>query len=98
MSSVFFENVQRLIAAVEGGAERLLAMEPRLTSGYAVTRPVTLSISAVDLALLSPDGGTRWNIEVSVARVAASFFLRVSWHLWVAPQPTPSSKHRFLKP
>jgi hypothetical protein len=63
-----------------------------------VIRPVTLSISAVDLALLSRDGGIRRNIEVSVARVAASFFLQVSWHLWVAPQPTPSSKHRFLKP
>jgi hypothetical protein len=32
-----------------------------------VTRPETLSILAVDLALLSPDGGIRWNIKMSVA-------------------------------
>jgi hypothetical protein len=38
----------------------------RITEGLPVTRPVTLSISAVDLALLSPDGGIRWNIKMSV--------------------------------
>jgi len=33
----------------------------------ALNMSVTVSISAVDLALLSPDGGIRWNIKMSVA-------------------------------